>query len=190
MFAAGVFAAYFATGLGLLGALRVAGGYRWPALGVRWTMAILVLVLALLSLRDAVLCLQGRVRQMTLQLPAGMKRSAHAVIRRGALGGWSHFGMFVVGAAVSFLELACTGQVYAPTLQYVVQQGVDRRIAIWYLAAYNAAFIAPLLAVLIIAWCGVRSRTLAQWLERHAAVIKFALAALFLFLFGILTGVL
>ena len=44
-----------------------------------------------------------------------------------------------VGAAISLLELACTGQVYAPTILYMLQAGEGR--AAGYLALYNLAFI-------------------------------------------------
>jgi hypothetical protein len=46
---------------------------------------------------------------------------------------------------VSVLELACTGQVYLPTISFVVGIPEMRASAIAYLVMYNLVFILPLL---------------------------------------------
>jgi uncharacterized membrane protein len=89
----------------------------------------------------------------------------------------------VVGVIVSGIELACTGQVYFPTIGYMLEQGADRRGAIAYLAFYNTMFILPLLVIFIVTCFGFTHAKLTEFLYRHAALVKFCTAALFLVLF-------
>jgi hypothetical protein len=87
---------------------------------------------------------------------------------------------FGTGAVVSLLELACTGQVYLPTLMFVAQTNSAGLEVTGYLALYNLAFILPLLAVFGVAYLGVSSRALEGLLRRNMAWVKLSLAALFL----------
>lgn len=118
------------------------------------------------------------MEEMTLQLSGASKGRIHEVIRRTARNRNFVVLAFGVGALISFLELACTGQVYAPTILYMLKNG--RAEAVGYLALYNAAFVLPLVAVMTAAFFGMRSEQLIAFLRRHAAAVKFALAALFL----------
>ncbi len=120
---------------------------------------------------------------MTLQLPAALKSGIHDTIRRGTRNPRFVIAAFVVGLAVSILELACTGQVYLPTIVFMLQRGGGRGGALAYLLLYNLAFVAPLVLILVLGLCGLRQETLVHRMRRHAAAVKFATAALFLLLF-------
>ena len=180
-FVAGVFLAYFLVGLGAASVLNQLQAIRPVAEAVRWLAAVMALVIMALSLRDGVLCLRGRMGDMKLQLPEALKSRIHGVIRRGTRVRHFVVGAFVTGLVVSLLELACTGQVYAPTIVYMMNTGraVD---AVGYLLVYNLAFVLPLLLILLLTCWGVGSDTLTRLLRRHAALVKFATAALFLLL--------
>ena len=180
LFTAGVFGTYLATGLGLLAFLRELAGFAAVARWVYRLTAAGALVLAALSLRDFALCLRGQAREMTLQLPAFLKRRVHASIRSRLGLRATGAAAFATGAAVSVLELACTGQVYLPTLVYVSRLPGERLGAVGYLVLYNLAFIAPLVALFALAWAGVGSRVLEGFLRRNVAWVKLALSGLFL----------
>jgi cytochrome c biogenesis protein CcdA len=180
-FVAGVFLAYFLIGLGAASVLNRIHTFRSIAEAVRWLAVLLALVVMLLSLRDGVLCLRGQMADMNLQLPKGLKSRIHGMIRRGTRVRHFVIGAFVTGLVVSLLELACTGQVYAPTIVYMMNTG-RADDAISYLLVYNLAFVLPLLVILLLACWGVGSEALTRWLQRHAAAVKFATAALFLVL--------
>lgn len=178
-FVAGVFLAYFVLGAGLLEIVGRFTALRAAQYALNAGMGLFMAVVIVLNVRDGILCLRGRMDEMVLQLPAPLKRGAHAVIRRGAR--LRHFivGAFLVGAAIAVLELACTGQVYAPTIMYMLKTGAARPRALIYLFWYNLCFIAPLLAVFVAAFQGLRSERLAELLRRHAAAVKFGTALLF-----------
>lgn len=177
-FIVAVFLAYLAAGLLLHEALdwiyaRVGGLRVWLTYG----FAALALVAAALSARDALLARRGRLDEMTLQLPGLLKDRIRGVIRTGARARRFIIGAFLAGLAVSLLELACTGQVYAPII-YQIRQGELN--AVNWLLLYNLAFIVPLVVVFLLAYGGLRSEALIAFQRRHTFTVKLALAALFL----------
>lgn len=185
-FMAGVFLAYVALGLGVVEVVERLALLRRFARLFNWGLALFVAGVALLNFWDGVQCLRGRMSAMVLQLPGVFKRHIHGVVRHSARHRRFVLAAFLAGVAISLLELACTGQVYAPTLFYVMKAGLSRRGVFAYLLLYNVAFIVPLAIVFCGAYGGLRSERLTQWLRRRAAAVKFATAALFAALFLLL----
>ena len=87
---------------------------------------------------------------------------------------------FVLGLVISLLELVCTGQVYLPLIQFMLSVSVERVQTIRLLIVYNLAFIAPLLAVFLAAFFGVRSERLNAFFHHHIAPAKLLLGLFFL----------
>ncbi len=187
-FTAAVFLTYLATGLGLLTFVRSLSSFRALSRFVYLGGALLALGLAIANLYDFVLCLRGRTRDTTLQLPLFLKRRIHTSIRTRLGVGMAATAAFGTGAVVSLLELACTGQVYLPTLMYVAQAPGAQFGAVCYLVLYNLAFILPLVAVFGVTYLGVGSRQLEGILRRKMAWVKLGLALLFLGLGGAMFG--
>jgi len=185
-FILGVFLAYFALGLGLFKLVSGLDLLRHGGQMLDWSIAAVALVLMLMNARDGVLCLQGRMEDMTLQLPAFLKSGIHGVIRHGARHAHFVIAAFIVGIVISFLELACTGQVYLPLIHYMLSSGKHTARAVCYLLIYNLAFIAPLVVVFILACFGLTNQGLTKFMRKHAAAVKFCTSALFLLLFVIL----
>jgi cytochrome c biogenesis protein CcdA len=177
MFTLAVFATYFAVGLGLLSALRAAVAFPLVARIIRWLLVAVLAVLATLSARDAVLAARGREGDMALQLPDALKRRIRASIRSRVGSTALAAAALGLGFVVSVFEFACTGQVYLPTLAYLARSGDARAVPL--LAAYNVAFIAPLVAVFAASWAGVTSYRLGAFLQRHLVAVKAALAVFF-----------
>lgn len=179
-FIAGVFVTYFLLGLGLMELVTKLEILQRLGQALTYGLAVFALFLMVLSFRDGVLCLRGRMGDMALQLPLVLKRQIHAAIRVGARQTRFVLAAFVVGATVSVLELACTGQVYAPTILYILKTGRESGRALGLILAYNVAFVLPLGVIFLLACRGLTSDGLRRWFERHAAAVKFATAALFL----------
>ena len=179
-FVAGVFVAYFGLGLGLAKIVSEARLLRRVGQGLNLAMGILALVVMVLSVRDGILCLRGRMQEMTLQLPSFLKAGIRGVVRRGARSAHFIAAAFAMGVIVSCLELACTGQMYLPIITYMIETGKDVPGAVAYLALYNVAFIVPLLAVFLLAFFGLRAEALTGVMRRHVAFVKFLTAGLML----------
>jgi cytochrome c biogenesis protein CcdA len=83
-----------------------------------------------------------------------------------------------MGVVVALFELGCTGQIYFPTLTYIIRIEKESR-GYAYLALYNVGFIASLVAVFVLSYFGVRSQRLSAVFRRNMAGVKLATALLF-----------
>ena len=179
-FIAGVFITYFGLGLGLVEVVSRLTALQTIGAIVNWVLALGCLVVAVLSWRDARLASQGRIQDMSLQLPGFLKER----IRGGTRVNRFVLAAFGAGVVISVLELACTGQVYLPTIVYAMNTGASN--ATGFLLLYNLAFIVPLATVFGLAWGGLRSDALIRFQNQHTATVKYALAVLFAILFVVL----
>ena len=179
-FTVGVFLAYLGVGLGFYKVLDLMGGLL-TTLG-RWVYgltALLCAVLAVFSFLDFLKARRGEIGDMSLNLPHSLRMRINAVIRRGRSSRTFVAGSFVTGVLVSFLELACTGQVYLPTIIFVVSQPELRVRALTFLVLYNLLFVLPLVVVFILTYYGTGSKQLTRFLQKRAGTVKLGMALLF-----------
>jgi cytochrome c biogenesis protein CcdA/thiol-disulfide isomerase/thioredoxin len=178
-FALGVFLTYLLVGVGLLKIVQSLSFFT--ALG-RWVYlltAALCVVLAAFTFRDYLKARQGQVTDMALSLPLGLRRRIHKVIREGSQVRAFVAMAFFTGFLVSLLELACTGQVYLPTIMFVMSVPELAGQALLYLVLYCVMFILPLIVVFVLSYLGTTSDQLGAFINRHTAAIKLATALLF-----------
>lgn len=180
-FTLAVFLSYLAFGMILreviAGLVELIGPVLRPILNL--LMAVFCLVLAVLAWGDFRKARQGRLQEATLQLPHRLRLWINARIRTGMRAEGLVAASFVSGVIVSFIELACTGQVYVPIIQglsspeHRLQSTLD-------LLVYCLAFITPLVIVFVLAYMGTTSQQLTRFLTRNAAPIKLAMVVLFM----------
>jgi cytochrome c biogenesis protein CcdA len=176
-FISAVFIAYFLAGLALYEFISYfMGRFPWLQGSLNIVFATLALLAAWLSFRDALRARAGRMDEMSLQLPSAFKDRIRTIIRTGAKARYFVLAAFVSGILISFLELACTGQVYAPIIYQIKSGNLN---AVRWLALYNLAFVTPLIIIFLLAWSGMRSDALIAFQKKHTATVKFALALLF-----------
>ena len=178
-FTAAVFLTYLAIGAGLLQGMRLAGAFPVVSAALRWLLIAGLTVLAALSLYDYFLIRCGRSKDILLQLPDRFKQRIHRDIRKRTRAAGLAASSLVLGFLIAVFELACTGQVYFPTLVYLVRVRPDAG-SFFYLLLYNLGFILPLGVIFLLAYFGVASQRLAGFARRSLAGVKLALAALFL----------
>jgi len=185
-FTLGVFLAYLMVGVGFYKVLDLLGDLL-TTLG-RWVYGLTALLcagLALFSFLDFLKARRGEIGDMALNLPHGLRMRINAVIRRGRHSRAFVAGAFVTGILVSFLELACTGQVYLPTIIFVMSVPAMRSRAVLFLVLYNLLFIAPLVVVFVLVWYGTTgAKQLTGFLQRRAATVKLGMTLLFAGLAG------
>jgi len=186
-FIAAVFTAYLVIGFGFMSALREFFSTRQFSRYIAIFVSVLAAVFAALNLRDAVLARRGDASRSALQLPASLRNLNHAVIRR-----FSSLPLYILGAAlsgflVSFIELACTGQIYLPTIVYM-NQSARSSASVALLFVYNFAFIAPLGTVFVLYLSGMKHDRIRVWYSSHLATVR-VLSALFFVAMGILVWV-
>ncbi|HXW00660.1 MAG TPA: hypothetical protein VEC93_19745, partial [Anaerolineae bacterium] len=186
-FTLAVFLTYLVMGLGLAEVVRRFSSFSLIGRLIYGLTALICLGLAIMSLLDYVKIRQGRLTEISLQLPKSLKQRIHQTIRthsrmRGYVG-----AAFGAGILVSLFELACTGQVYLPTIIFVTGVAELRLTALAYLVLYNLMFIVPLVVIFGLTYLGTNSRQLTTFFQANAGVVKILTAVLFTLL-GIWLG--
>jgi cytochrome c biogenesis protein CcdA len=182
-FTTAVFLTYFGVGLGFFKFLQRLAFLNTLSRIIYAVAALLVFILAALSFYDYALIRRGRrSSEMILQLPRFLKRRIHQTIRERSRSGRLVLGAFLTGAIVSLLELACTGQVYLPTIVFVTGVEGLKTHAVLYLLLYNLMFVLPLAAVFLISYLGVTWQQIGAVMEAHLDRVKLALGSFFLLL--------
>ena len=172
-----VFAGYVAAGFGLFAGVRTLMVFPVLVSVMRWTLFGLLIVLAGLSVRDAVLAGQGRSSEMTLQLPDKFKRRVHDVVRTGTRSASLVGGTILLGIGVTIFEFSCTGQVYVPVIMHLARAGSG--MAVGLLLLYNVAFIVPLLIVFGLAFAGISMKKVGSMFADRLVLVKVGLAVVF-----------
>jgi len=179
-FTLGVFLAYLAVGLGLYQVLEfVSGTLDMIAKVVYILTGVFCLVLAILSFLDYRKVRQGEVSKMLLKLPEPLRKRINATIRKGRSSTNYVISAFVAGILISFLELACTGQIYLPTIIFVSSIPELRLKAILYLIIYNLLFVLPLMIIFVLVYFGTTSKDLTRFLQKNSSWVKLGMSIVF-----------
>lgn len=182
-FCGAVYLTYLLIGLGLFQVFRMSVARLLLDNVVNWLLILALLVLALVSFRDAwIFRLTGRTNAIILKLPGRINRIIHYVIRRNLSPKHYFAGGFFLGCLVTILESVCTGQLYVPALVFLARTVEFRLPAIVCLALYNLMFILPLVAVFILAYYGASHRAFIEWSRKDVFWSKCALGCFFIFL--------
>lgn len=185
-FAFAVFITYFLVGLGFSQIIARVANIDFMAKIIFGGTAVLCLIFGVLSVYDYYKVRQGKTGEMALQLPEFLKKRIHSTIRGRVRMNSMVAGALIIGFLVSILEFACTGQVYLPTITFMVGMQGYRSAAVMYLLIYNFFFIVPLLVVFGFVYFGVSSRAVAHIMENRVGTVKLALAVVFFCVAGLL----
>lgn len=194
-----VAATYILIGLGLFEFFRRLEIFYFLSHLVYLLTAILALILGGFSLYDYwIFKKTNNPEAIRLKLPAFVKQQIHKVIKektdtrgRPDFKTAPKFKLAMValscGFIVSILESICTGQMYLPTIIYVLGFAKLKARAIGYLLLYNLMFILPLVGVFMLGLFGMTSEGFARLARKHMAKVKIVTSAVF---FGLGIGLL
>lgn len=180
-FCIGVFCTYLLFGLGLSFLIDFLNQMLWLKITIYAVFGVAGLCLCFGHLRDAFRFRRtGKASTFSLGLSIERHQRIHDHIRRLTdKRSWLMFpSALLLGGIVSSLELACTGQVYLPTLAAINAHGLNAR-ALLLLLLYNLFFILPLALLTVLAICGVEAKGMAQWARKHVFASKIGLAVFF-----------
>ncbi len=192
MFAFAVFLTYFLIGTGALKIVTTLSFLPLARKIFSIVIAGVALVLGFISLSDYIqFKRKGTTKDAKLQLSPFLKRMIHSTIRKNVR--LSNYILIaaVTGFIVSLLELACTGQIYLPTLMFISTIPNLKINAIFYLLLYNLMFIVPLVLIFTFTYWGTSSAQWAALTQRNFGKIKMAMTLLFFGLAALLlyTGI-
>ena len=186
-FTLGVFLTYLLIGLGFLKFLTALPAIEKIARYVYLLTGGLAFAFGGVNLYNYFQAKKGKAKEMKLRLPNFLRKKIMATINLSVKEGQrmrgTILGAFVAGVIISLLELACTGQVYLPTIVYVASLEGMKLHGFFYLLLYNLAFILPLIIVFAFAYFGARAKILTKIMNQHLATVEL-ITAIFFFLLG------
>lgn len=181
---------YILIGMGLFGFLYRLSGFWLVSKIINISIGLFSIVLGALALYDAFRFKgTGETSGMLLQLPPYLKNRIHSIIgshyrkspgqeaKRNILG--LVMSALTTGFMVSLIEAVCTGQVYLPTVVFVLKTTHLKLQALGYLLMYNLLFILPLAVIFFFSLMGVTSHEFSGFIRRRLALIKVLMAVLF-----------
>ncbi len=188
-----VFLTYVLIGLGLFGFLYRMKNFWMVTKIFNFSIGIFSVALGGFAVYDFLKFKKtGKTEGLLLQLPAAVKNQIHSVIGmhyRQPLNSRSSskqrpilkllISAMITGFLVSLLEAVCTGQVYLPTITFVLKTTDIKLEASIYLILYNLMFITPLLVIFFFALMGVTSQQFSEFLKKNMLAIKILMAVLF-----------
>lgn len=186
-----VFTAYVLIGLGFFKFLYSVRGFYSVIKIFYYFIGGACFFLAGLSLYDYFKFKKtGQSHELILQLPSFFKKRINVVIgsrlrekkERGLID--LAITSFIIGFLVSLLEAVCTGQVYLPTIVFILKTTNLRWKALTYLGLYNLMFILPLVVVFMLSLLGVSSQRFNEFLKRNLGWLKILMALVFCVLGG------
>jgi len=186
VFTSGVFVAYTLVGIGLMTFLHQMSAFPFISKGVYLFIAFFALILGMISFYDYVLFKRGQMAKWKLQLPMGLKKKIHEIIREQARFKGGLLATFGAGFIIAVCTVICTGQVYLPTIGFVMAIPELRKNAIFNLILYNIMYIVPLVGVFVLTFFGVTSEKIAFVTKKYTGTVKLLTAVLFLALAGLL----
>ncbi|MBU1036018.1 hypothetical protein KJ974_04915, partial [bacterium] len=187
MFTLSVFLTYFLIGTGALKMITSLSFLPLVRKIFVLVTAALALILGVVSLYDYLqFKKKGTTKDAKLQLPSFLKNMIHSAIRKNVRLSNYILMAAVTGFIVSLLELACTGQVYLPTIMFISTIPDLKANALFYLLFYNLMFVVPLVLVFSFTYWGTTSAQWAALTQKNFGKIKMAMTLLFFGLAGLL----
>ncbi|MDD5014911.1 MAG: hypothetical protein PHW73_07395 [Atribacterota bacterium] len=180
IFTLSVFLTYFLIGTGALKMITSLSFLPLVRKIFILVTAILALILGVVSLYDYLqFKKKGTSKDAKLQLPSFLKNMIHSTIRKNVRLSNYILMAAVTGFIVSLLELACTGQIYLPTIMFISTIPDLKVNALFYLLFYNLMFVVPLALVFSFTYWGTTSAQWATLTQKNFGKIKMAMTLLF-----------
>ena len=185
IFISAIFVTYFLLGIGIFNFLHVLKRFQIIINIIYIATAIVALAFAFYNITDSIKARKGYTKGLTLQLPDRVKRLTHSIIRKHAGSKYILIVAGFTGFLISLFEFGCTGQIYLPTIVYILNMPGMKYKALSFLGLYNVMFIIPLLFILVaVTLFEVNTTRIGQIFKKRIYIIKICTGGFFLFLAG------
>ena len=186
LFILGIFIANLSFGLGVKTFYNAFTGepiVLYGLYGVAIAMCVFAIILNTIDILN-----RNKNIEAKNQLPDKIKFKLANILRNSV---FSNFALGValgVGILVGAVELACTGQIYFPTLTYMVQNTNYSVEPILLLIMYNIMFVLPLIVITIIAAVIKEPEKIKNIIMQKNWIIKIVANIFFIIMITILVG--
>ena len=165
--------------MGILRGIETANETAFISMIIYPIAGVVAIIFGTYSVYDYRKIKKGETREMVLKLPKRIKEVIHWIIEKQANIKYFTIFAFFTGALISIFEFVCTGQVYLPTIIYIMGLPDYQMKAFGYLVLYNLMFIIPLILIFLAAYFGVSVKRLKKVLKKHVGLIKILTAVMF-----------
>lgn len=176
LFIFGVFLANFLFGLGIKTFYDLFAGNTVVLLAL-YIIAILMCIIAI-TLNVIDIANRKNPGSVKNQLPDRIKFKLSSIMRSSVFSKAAIPAAFAVGFLIGVVELACTGQIYLPTLTYMITSNNETVRSITLLILYNIMFVLPLIIITVIAAVLQKPEEIKSAIMKKTHVIK-AVAIIF-----------
>ena|GEM_PF-2812184 len=185
IFISAIFMTYFLLGIGIFNFLHVLKRFQIIINIIYIATAIVALTFAFYNITDSIKARKGDTKGLSLQLPERIKRLTHSIIRKHVSSKYIFIVAGFTGFLISLFEFGCTGQIYLPTIVYILNMPGMKYKALTFLGLYNIMFIIPLLFILVaVTLFEVNTTRIGQIFKKRIYIIKICTGGFFLFLAG------
>lgn len=185
-YASGTFLAYFFIGLNIFKVMEIASKISWLIIVMYISIICMSLFIIYLNTKDFINIKKGKVENIKNQLSNNQKSKIYKYINKLTDSKHIVFYGFVLGIILTLLEFTCTGQVYIPTLSYMINSG-EGVLPYIYLFAYNIMFIMPLIIVCIVTYITKETNKVMNLLYDKLGYIKLITNLIYVIIIVILT---
>ena len=152
-------------------------------------IVVVMLILAGVNLLDYIAAKQEKYEKIRLQLPTGLRKFNHKMIRlfvEKSEGKYGLIGILGLSIVVSAGEFLCTGQIYLATIIYLLRRDVGYTL-ITFVAflGYVIAMVIPLIFIILLVYRGCKVLRMSEFVRKHMTQIKLINAITFI-LFALL----
>lgn len=181
MYLLGKYAAYFAIGMAIY---LTASQISQDALSragriIDLVLAVLFIGAAVFYAVDAVKIFRKDYGHIRTQLPVGLRKANHNLIRKisGMSGLMQPLLILGLGIAIAFGEFFCTGQIYMASITYMLRDG---EAIVWLpFVVYVTAMSLPAVCMILLIQKTRNTDRISEFMFRHLGAIKVLNAVLF-----------
>lgn len=181
MFLAGKYVAYFAIGMAIY--LTASQVFQGTLDHVGWiinrVLAVLFIGAAIFYTVDGVKIFRKDYGHIRTQLPAGLRKANHKLIRKisGMSGVMQPLLILGLGIAIALGEFFCSGQIYMASITYMLKDG---EAIVWLpFVVYVTAMSLPAVCMIFLIQKTRNTDRISEFMFRHLGMIKILDAVLF-----------
>ena len=183
-FSFSVFLTYLLVGFGLLQVAQFADSYYTARLILNSLIVIGLLYYGFLNLYDYFMIKANKYNKIKLSLSFESSKKINESILSLGKSKFVVLNSFLIGFVISFLELACTGQEYLPTIIYMKETMPEKAIPL--LLLYNVVFVLPIIFIFMLVYKGLTTSSLQRFIFKHSAKVKMGFFLLMMFMAAII----
>lgn len=182
-FIIGVFITYFLIGMGVFSFVRKTNQFIVISKIMYFIIGLLAVSIGCRHFYEAMAIARGigpGDKTIKLKLPDTLRWKIYDVITKFAALKYLIPVALLIGAAITVLELFCTGQIYLPTIMYLAGLPEYRTKAVLYFLIYCILFILPLVIIFLAVYLGLNVDRVEEFFRKRLFLIKILMSGILL----------